>query len=100
MSGAEMEPLTLAHLKKFERTRCADIKEILSYLTTKCLENLTTSFDDFFYSVSNRVYSEYALEFYGDACKEGSDSKIHRLPKNQSESNVKTKIAKISNKAD
>ena len=55
-----MEPLTFANLKLFERKRCADIKEILSHLTTKCLENLTTSFDEFFYSVSTRVYSEYA----------------------------------------
>ena len=65
-----MEPLTFAHLKLFERKRCADIKEILSYLTTKCFENPITSFDDFFYSVSTRVYSEYALEFNGALAKE------------------------------
>jgi hypothetical protein len=94
MSGAEMEPLTFAQLKLFEIKRCADVKEILSYLTTKCLENVTGSFDDLFYSVSNRVYSEYALEFFGDAGNDGSDKKIPRPPDSQSEPNVKTKIAK------
>jgi hypothetical protein len=76
-----MEPLTFADLKLFERKRCADIKEILSHLTTKCLENLNTSFDEFFFSVSTRVYSEYALEFNGAMAKDESERTMHRLPK-------------------
>ncbi len=75
-----MEPLTFAQLKLFERKRCADIKEILSHLTTKCLENLNTSFDEFFYPVSTRIYSEYALEFYGAMVKEESDRIMLPLP--------------------
>ncbi len=90
-----MEPLTFADLKSFERKRCADIKDVLSYLASKCIENLNTSLDAFFYSVSTRIYSEYALEFYGAVSENGSDRKMHRLPNNQADvCNGKNKVVK------